>query len=243
MPDLQPLDNPIWNALNTEHSSFALGDGIARRYPAEIGPLSGLADQTTESYEVLRELAGPGAIVVLFLTEPAIPRPGWPRPGWPRPGWTLIRDGELSQMICINPSSLDPAPMPPNATSRQLTSADVPEMVALAELTQPGPFHNRTIELGVFYGIFDSGRLVAMAGQRLHLPDFVEVSAVCTHPDARGRGFARALMAQVIQEIRRRGKTPILHTFADNYPAIRVYEGLGFTLRRTLHLAVLKNDA
>ena len=238
MPDLKPLDNPIWNALNTEHSALALGDGRARRYPAEIGPLSGLADQTAESYEALRELAGPGGIVVLFLTEPAIPRPGWPPPGW-----TLIRDGALNQMICLNPRSIDSAPMPPNATSRLLTSADVPEMVALAELTEPGPFRNRTIELGVFYGIFDSGRLVAMAGQRLHLPEFVEVSAVCTHPDARGRGYARALMSQVIQEMRQRGKTPILHTFADNYPAIRVYEGLGFTLRRTLHLAVLKNDA
>ena len=146
-------------------------------------------------------------------------------------------------MICIHPESLDPAPIPPNVTSRLLTSADTPEMVALAELTEPGPFRNRTIELGVFYGIFDSGRLVAMAGQRLHLPDFVEVSAVCTHPDARGRGYARALMSQVIDEMRQRGKTPILHTFADNGPAIRVYEGLGFTLRKTLHLAVLKNEA
>jgi ribosomal protein S18 acetylase RimI-like enzyme len=233
MPDLKPLDNPIWNALNTEHSTLALGDGRARRYPADIGPLSGLADQSDASYEALRELAGLDGMVGLFLTEPPVLRPGW----------TLIRGGELDQMICMNPESLSTTPMPPNATSRLLTPADVPEMVALAELTEPGPFRNRTIELGVFYGIFDSARLVAMAGQRLHLPEFVEVSAVCTHPDARGRGYARALMAQVIQEMQQRGKTPILHTFADNQPAIRVYEGLGFTLRRTLHLAVLKNEA
>ncbi|MGA8727465.1 MAG: GNAT family N-acetyltransferase [Terracidiphilus sp.] len=232
MPDVKPLDNPIWNALNTEHSTVAFGNGRARRYPADIGPLSGLANQSDASYEALRELAGTGGVVVLFLTEPPVPRPGW----------TLIRDGALDQMICLNPERLESAPMPPNATSRLLTPADVPEMVALAELTEPGPFRNRTIELGVFYGIFDSGRLVAMAGQRLHLPDFVEVSAVCTHPDARGRGYARALMARVILEMRQRSKTPILHTFADNYPAIRVYEGLGFTLRRTLHLAVLKNE-
>ncbi len=233
MPDLKPLDNPIWNALNTEHRALALGDEPAKRYPSDIGPLSGLADQSQASYEALRDLAGPSGIAVLFLTEPPVPRPGW----------MLVRDGELNQMICLNSQNPAPAPMPPRVTSRLLTSADVPEMVTLAEITEPGPFRVRTIELGVFYGIFDSGRLVAMAGQRLHQPEFVEVSAVCTHPDARGRGYARALMSLVIEEMLQRGKTPILHTFADNYPAIRVYEGLGFTLRRTLHLAVLKNGA
>ena len=116
-------------------------------------------------------------------------------------------------------------------------------MLELAELTEPGPFRKRTIELGEFHGIFDSGHLAAMAGQRLHLPHFVEVSAVCTHPDARGRGYARSLMSIVIQEILQREKIPFLHSFSDNYPAIRVYESLGFTLRRTLHLAVLKNEA
>jgi ribosomal protein S18 acetylase RimI-like enzyme len=238
MPDLSPLDNPIWNALNSEHSALALGDGRAKRYPADIGPLSGLADQSPASYEALGELAGPAGTVVLFLTEPPLPPFEWPRLGW-----KLIRGGELNQMICTQPQSFSPRPMPPNVSSRLLTSADAPEMVALAELTEPGPFRHRTVELGVFYGIFDSGHLVAMAGQRLHLPHFVEVSAVCTHPDARGRGYARALMSQVIDEMRQRGKTPILHTFADNRPAIRVYESLGFRLRKTLHLAVLKNEA
>ena len=117
-----------------------------------------------------------------------------------------------------------------------------PAMIALAELTEPGPFRQRTIELGAFFGIFESGRLLAMAGQRLHLPDFVEVSAVCTHPDVRGRGYARMLIATVVDEIRERGKTAFLHSFSDNHSAIRVYESLGFTLRRSLHLAVLKND-
>jgi predicted GNAT family acetyltransferase len=115
--------------------------------------------------------------------------------------------------------------------------------VALAELTEPGPFRERTIELGAFYGIFEKGRLLAMAGQRMHLPDSVEVSAVCTHPDARGRGYARKLIATVMDEINERGKTPFLHSFADNYSAIRVYERLGFTQRRTFQLAVLKNEA
>ena len=115
-------------------------------------------------------------------------------------------------------------------------------MVELAELTEPGPFRLRTHELGVFFGIFETGRLLAMAGQRIRLPGFIEVSAVCTHPDARGRGYARAVMAQVLTDILRRGETPMLHVFAHNVSAIRVYQGLGFTHRRHLHLAVLKAE-
>jgi len=233
MPDSHPLDNPIWSALTTEHASLALGDGHARRYPPAIGPLSGMASQTEAAYGSLRSLAGPTGTIVLFLQQPAVPRPGW----------TLIRGGQLCQMILANLDGLESAPLPTAVSMRRLTAADVSEMVALAELTEPGPFRNRTHELGIFYGIFDSGRLVAMAGQRMHVPGFVEVSAVCTHPDARGRGYARALMAEVMREIRQRGETPFLHAFTDNYPAIRVYEGLGYVQRRILHLAVLKNEA
>lgn len=227
--DLTPLDNPIWNTLRTEHSPLAVGDGLARRYPADIGPLSGMAAQSNACYEALRKLACAGGVLGLFFEEPPAPPEGW----------ALLRGGQLSQMICLEPASKLPAP---TAETRRLTPADVPAMVELAELTAPGPFRKRTIELGAFWGIFDSGRLLAMAGQRMQLPQFVEVSAVCTHPDARGRGFARTLMSTVVSDIQLRGKTPFLHVFADNHPAIHVYENLGFTLRRTLHLAVLKNE-
>jgi len=227
-----PLDNPIWTSLLTEHRSFAVSNALARRYPAAIGPLSGIARQSAANYEALRELAGPGGVVVLFCQEqPA-----------PPPGWTLIRGGVLSQMVVAGPPGRVPLTLERGEEFRPLTTADVPAMVELAQLTEPGPFRERTIELGPFFGIFQSGRLLAMAGQRTHLPDSVEVSAVCTHPDARGRGYARMLIATVMDEIRQRGKTPFLHSFADNYPAIRVYESLGFTLRRNLELAVLKND-
>ncbi|HEX9201672.1 MAG TPA: GNAT family N-acetyltransferase [Acidobacteriaceae bacterium] len=223
------LDNPIWNALNTEHSALALGGGLARRYPAEIGPLSGLVGQTDAAYEELREQAGPEGVVAQFLESP------WE----PRPGWELVRDGLMSQMIWsggARPNSFLPA----NATLRLLAAADAPAMLELAKLTEPGPFGRRTHELGTFFGIFEADRLVAMAGQRIHLPGFTEVSAVCTHPDARGRGYARAVMLEVIAEIARRGETAFLHVFAANEAAIRVYEGLGFERRRGLYLAVLK---
>jgi len=228
---LHLLDNPIWNSLLTEHSSLAISNHVARRYPVAIGPLSGIPQQSAENYETLGPLAGPGGVVVLFCTEAPSPSPGW----------TLIRGGLLTQMVCEETGAEAPIALTRGEQVRPLTAADVTEMVALAELTEPGPFRERTIELGAFLGIFDSGRLVAMAGERLHLPHHVEVSAVCTHPDARGRGYARMLIATAINEIRRRGKVPFLHSFAHNHAAIRVYESLGFRQRRTFELAVLKN--
>lgn len=225
------LDNPIWSALLTEHSPLAVSNHLARRYPAAIGPLSGFPAQSDENYESLRPLAGPGGVVVLFCAgKPAPPA-----------GWTLIRGGLLTQMVCEQPQP-GRIELRQGEELRPLTTADVPAMVELAELTEPGPFRERTIELGAFFGIFQSRRLVAMAGERLHLPHHVEVSAVCSHPDVRGRGYARLLIATVMEEIASRGKTPFLHSFRNNDPAIRVYESMGFAERRTFELAVVKNE-
>jgi len=226
------LDNPILNSLRTGHSSLALTHGVARRFPADIGPLSGIPDQTEESYEDLRVLAGPLGDVALFLDD---------RPA-PTAGWTLLRGGLLDQMIFASPRQRQPQLLPLEAEMRPLTAEDAHAMVALATLTEPGPFHLRTLELGAFFGIFHNCRLVAMAGQRLSLPGYVEVSAVCTHPDFRGRGYAPALMSTVMEHIGAHGKTPILHSFSSNAAAIAVYRGLGFTFRRSFHLAVLRND-
>lgn len=229
--DVRLLDQPIWNALTTEHRKLALGSGPARRYPAEIGPLSGLAEQSAEAYESLRALTGSGGFSAQFLAEP---------PATPR-GWTLIRGGLMTQMIWSGHAAPLAAPLADSALLRRLTPADVPAMVELAHMAEPGPFGIRTCELGEFLGIFADDRLLSMAGQRLRLPGLIEVSAVCTHPDARGRGYARAAMARVMADILGRGATPFLHAFADN-PAVRVYEALGFTHRRGLHLAVLQPE-
>ena len=227
-----PLDNPIWHALLTEQSSLALGNEMARRFPAEIGPLCGMKDTSAACYEPLRSLTSPGEALALFFTEPPTPPAGW----------TMAHYDVLDQMICREPRNPESSQVAPEPKFRRLTPADVPAMLELATLTEPGPFDRRTIELGIFFGIFDSGRLLAMAGQRLHLPEFVEVSAVCTHPDARGRGYASTLMIAVMDDIRLRCKTSFLHVRASNLRAIHVYEGLGFTLRRKVHFAVLKSE-
>jgi GNAT superfamily N-acetyltransferase len=225
------LDNPIWNALGTVHQALASIHGAARRYPPAIGPLAGITDQSLDSYAALRELAGPGGILVLFLDQaPVLPA-----------GWSLFRDGVLTQMICRHPNLMDTELLQNKVILRRLGEADVHAMVDLATLTEPGPFRERTIELGSFYGVFEDKRLLAMAGQRMRVPGFVEVSAVCTHPHARGRGYAGVLMSCVMRDILGEGATPVLHAYPNN-PAVRLYEKLGFTHRRQFQLAVIRRD-
>jgi GNAT superfamily N-acetyltransferase len=231
MPDSQLLANPIWNALITEHTKFAVGDNLARTYQSEIGPLSGMATESYEAYECLRPLARRSGTLGLFLSQPYEARPGW----------KLLRGEPLNQMIFAGNEFPKPNAIPTPVDLRPLTAADIPAMVELAKLTEPGPFRKRTSELGAFFGIFESGRLLAMAGQRIRLPGFIEVSAVCTHPNARGRGFARMLMSVVMDDIFKRRATPFLHVLPSN-AAIRIYESLGFIQRRVLHLAVIKNE-
>jgi len=226
------LDNPILNALLTEHDSLALGDGLARRYPAAIGPLAGTPDQSEASFDALRFLAGTNGLLGLFLPdEPRLPG-----------GWSLFRGGILTQMICRKPEPGGEHALADGVRLRRLGAADVQVMMDLAKLTEPGPFRERTMDLGNFYGVFDGERLLAMAGQRMRVPGFVEVSAVCTHPDARGRGYAGTVMQEVMRDIVAEGRMPFLHAFADN-PAVQLYKRLGFTQRRIFHLAIIKNEA
>ena len=228
------LGNPIWSALTTEHAALAVvgadGGRQARRYPEEIGPLSGVAEESAAGWAALEPLAGSG-VVVLFLRGAAeIPA-----------GWTLVRGGPIVQMVAEEPKPVAMV-LPEGVELRQLTAEDAPAMVELATLTEPGPFRLRTMELGTFFGIVGEGRLLAMAGKRMHVPGYVEVSGVCTHSEARGRGYARLLMSCVMEEIAAAGKKPFLHSFAHNHGAIRVYEDLGFRKSRQFEVAAVVRD-
>jgi ribosomal protein S18 acetylase RimI-like enzyme len=142
-------------------------------------------------------------------------------------GWEITFRIEGVQLV---DDGLDAAPDP---EAVRLGRADVPEILDLIARTQPGPFLPRTIEMGTYLGIRRDGALVAMAGERLHPPGWTEISAVCTDPAARGQGLATRLIGAVAHGIRQRGETPFLHTSAANTSAIRLYESLGFRLRRT----------
>jgi GNAT superfamily N-acetyltransferase len=219
------LDNPIWHALSSANAHFAEGDGLAKRYQTDIGPLSGMKDTSPKAYQSLAQLLGPDDISVLFLTE--LPTPP--------DSLRLIQCFPMYQMICLEPPAL-----PQTDSIKPLTSEDVPEMRKLAEATEPGPFRQRTIELGGYKGICVDGRLASMTGQRCGLNDFTEVSAVCTWPEFRGRGYANALVSTVANCVFDQNKTPFLGVREDNTGAIRVYEKVGFKIRRSLHVTVLK---
>jgi len=163
-------------------------------------------------------------------------------PREPPGGWAVVRAAPMLQMVhqgdlVSSANSSDPASIV------ELSSADAREMLALAELTQPGPFSIRTHELGMYLGIRCNGALVAMAGERLKIPGFTEVSAVCTHGDHTGRGYARILMTEVMRRIRSRGETAFLHVRQDNVRAIELYKRLGFAERVLLHLSVIRKNS
>ena len=231
---MHPLDNPIWNALNTRQENFAEKQGPARKFPAEVTTLAGFAVPTPESLEALEQLLHPGEVVGLFLHQAAkLPA-----------GLMSFRELPLVQMW--HEGDGNPAKNSGNASHTlkadfaELVPNNVPEMVTLAKLTEPGPFGTRTHELGNFIGIKKDGKLAAMAGERLKVPGFTEISAVCTHPTQTGHGYASALVAELTARIHARGETPFLHSREDNVRALDVYKRLGFTQRLCFHLMVVE---
>ena len=225
MPSADPLDNPIWSALTGPQANMAFGAGFARRFAPDVSPLAGLAAPTAPAFADLAAFAAPGARFAFFSPELLAPPPEW----------NVVNAEALDQMRCrklTQPRASETCAMLP------LGDADAGEMLALARLTAPGPFLARTHSMGRFLGVrTDRGALAAMAGERLHLADHVEISAVCTAPEYRGRGYAEALIRALASRLHAEGKTPILHVLPAN-PARRLYEAIGFDLRRRLRLTV-----
>jgi len=211
-----PLDRPVWTALTGRQTGFAAGDARALRYRPEINLLAAAADDSPEALAALAALVPVGGkIATVEGAETAVP-----------PGLVVVKQAMLVQMIAEYPAPADPLDY------LDLGDADAPEMLALATLTEPGPFVEATHRLGEFIGIRIDGQLVAMSGERMRAPGLTEVSAVCTHPDWRGRGLAGKLMRVVMARIAARGETPFLHSYASNAGAIALYEKLGFRMRR-----------
>ena len=229
---MHPLDNVIWTALTTRQAEFAQTSTQARRFVPEVTSLAGFSEPTPESYDSLKELLEGSQTLALFLDEPYEPRAGW----------ELVGKAPLLQMVCENGNALPIAPIPSAPELIELSGTNSAEMIALTALTKPGPFSTRTHELGTYLGIRSRGILAAMSGERLKVPGYTEVSAVCTHPEHTGHGYARILMTEVMRRIRSRGETPFLHVREDNARAIELYHRLGFERRRVSHLAVLRKN-
>lgn len=248
------LDNPVWHALAGPQRHLGTVTGLTARFDSDVAPF-GAMDPKSDidgTWTDLAHLVGPGGTVSLTGDPPAPPR-----------GWTVIATFAGIQMVgdgvksghdpirsrVADPADpadhadhADPGQRPAPGSPVRLGTVDVPEMLALVERTQPGPFLSRTVEFGRYLGIREhpDHRLVAMAGERMRPPGYVEISAVATDSDYQRRGFARLLVSAVAGGIVRGGQTPFLHVSATNSGAIRLYRSLGFTIRREVEFLLLE---
>ncbi|GAA12783.1 GNAT family N-acetyltransferase [Gordonia alkanivorans] len=221
--DHTPLDNPARAALAGPHARFAEGVGTALRYHPDVCPMAALPDgPTAQDWADAARMVGPGNS--LFIPVVADTPPADWQSKMHLPGVQMIDAG---------------VPARPDDAAIRLTADDVPQMTDLVSRTRPGPFRKRTIEMGTYLGFRRNGRLIAMGGERLTLPGYTEISAVCTDPDHRGEGLASRLVLALAQGIRDRGETPILHADATNVNAIRLYEQLGFEVRKEVLFQVV----
>jgi predicted GNAT family acetyltransferase len=222
------LDRPVWAALTTRHLSLSVGGPLARRYARDVNLFASACDDSSAALTALTDLVRSGERIFL-LQVPDIIVPC---------GLVAVKAAKGVQMVATR--DLRAARMDDDIV--ELTNTDAPEMLALARLTEPGPFLSRTHTMGGFLGIRIGGRLAAMAGERFRFPGHTEVSGVCTHPDFRGRGLARRLSSAIAARIESRGERPFLHAWTTNRPAISLYESLGFELRSEVDVKVLERQ-
>ncbi len=216
-----PLDNVAWNSLISRHRYLGVIGEKSALYDSQVSMIAGVAENTVEAFSELARMADPGKPVAIIGDEAPVDHPDL----------VVMQSGEGFQMTCDTPIEYEEREI------KTLTSDDVPQMMELVELTKPGPFAPRTIEMGEYIGIKVDGNLVAMGGERLKPEGYTEISAVCTHPEHRGKGYAKALMGTLTKVILERGETPFLHVAANNTPAIKLYEKLGYETRKTVRVA------
>jgi ribosomal protein S18 acetylase RimI-like enzyme len=222
------LDNPAFNALNTGNKKLANGNEQAKYFPPAVSPFSGLAENTPHNFKILYDIA-PNNVVFGFIspTEIEIPKP-----------WKVLQRMEVLQMVCetaARQAEADQQIVP-------LGEEHIPAMLALTKLTNPGPFAQRTIDFGHYKGIFDGDKLIAMAGQRLNPLPYAEVSAVCTHPDYLGRGYAAQLLLNQVHRIKAASGIPFLHVLSSNMRAINLYKSLGFATRKEISIYLIQKE-
>lgn len=219
------LDSPVWNALISGNKDLSYGTKKVKFFSKDVSPFAGFEENSTANFQLLHTLTAADRIAG-FFTPGKLTLPD---------EWELLRSIVAVQMVYKNEQ-------PPSQTKvpiSRLTEKDVPAMLALTKLTNPGPFELHTIDFGHYYGIFENEKLVAMAGQRLHPFSYAEISAVCTHPDYTGRGYAGLLLSHQVERIKKEGCIPFLHTRSDNERAISVYKRIGFSERKKINIYII----
>jgi ribosomal protein S18 acetylase RimI-like enzyme len=220
------LHNPVFQGLTTGDQHLSFGSENVKYFDEAVSPFAGFDEGYDQGFEELYDLLPPCRNILYAIPQP-IDTPE---------GWQLLHEIKGVQMVYNKVSDALQHTFSPVPLDKQFAA----EMVELAKLTKPGPFGLRTIEFGHYYGIFDKDKLVAMTGQRLHPQQYTEVSAVCTHPDHLGKGYASALVQHQVQLILQQGKTPFLHVREDNSRAIALYERLGFSISRNMNFYFMR---
>jgi ribosomal protein S18 acetylase RimI-like enzyme len=224
------LDHVVWSCLSGPHSRFAIGDGQAKRYPPDIAMFGAVRPPGLgTSAELATLLQGQSNVAIVAAAELRPFASGEPSLRVP-----------VDQMLLVEPARLDSVG---GVQCNPLAAADVPEMMRLVDATRPGPFAARTIEMGRYIGVRVRGRLVAMGGERLRVPGFTEISAICVDPEYRGRGHAAGIIKDLCGDILARGERAFLHVVSHNSNAIALYERLGFARRRRFVMNVFDSRA
>ena len=228
--DDRGLDHAVWSSLTGPHRHLGVVTARSAAYDSDVSPFAAFASAPTESDWVeLAALVGADREVAFT-----------PNQMFPPPGWVVEEAGHGYQMIADQLAPTNNAPV--DETVHDLGAADVDEIFALLEVARPGPFERRTIAFGDYRGVRRNGMLVAMAGTRMRFDRWTEISAIATHPSFRGRGLGECLLRDVAERIRSRGERPFLHVAAAN-PAIRLYQKLGFRIRRETRFTFVRSPA
>jgi ribosomal protein S18 acetylase RimI-like enzyme len=223
------LDNMIWNAITTGNKNIAVLNGDVGCYRSDIAPFAGMKDFNDENLQKLYEfIPADGRIAISSLNKMK----------HDLSKWKLLQAMDVTQMVYENPVNIFTTQN--SSLIVPLTDDHIPHMLELTALTKPGPFLQRTIEFGNYFGIIIDGRLASMSGQRMHPVPFLEVSAVCTHPDFQGKGYAKALMLYVMNLILKNSFIPFLHVLTSNTTAIRLYEAIGFRTRKEIYVDLIR---
>ncbi|TCC94331.1 GNAT family N-acetyltransferase [Pedobacter frigiditerrae] len=224
MPHL--LDNPIYNALSSAHHPISLGSKVVKYYFPSFASFAGLKDNSTANFEELYQISEPESFFIVFSIK-ALEISNQ---------WKLIREINMFQLVYGHQT----VPTGDESEFVDLNETHVDEMIALVQLTEPGPFLEKTIDFGNYTGIFENGKLVSMAGHRFNPTPYTEVSAVCTHPNHLGKGYAYNLLREQIKRILAKNEIPFLHVRDDNEGAIKLYQKLGFKIRTSMIAYVIK---
>lgn len=218
--DYTKLDNPAWYSLSETHQEFSINYNTIKFYNPDYCPFGGFiaSENISESIDEYSELTD-GFFVV--GEKPQLSKQ-----------LKLNRELICLQMILNNRINVEIK----EEIIALTTSDHIEALFELVNLVQPGYFKRQTALLGNYFGIFKDNKLIAVTGERMKMNDFTEVSAIVTHPDHTGQGYAKQLIAHTVNIIFDQNKIPYLHVVENNIGAIKLYEKLGFTTRRKMSL-------